>query len=236
MLGTVRRVSTAEAVAQHLIEQIRVGTFGPGDALPSERELQDKLGVGRLSLREGLARLSALGIIQVDHGKGATVQQAVSSSALGQVLLPLFPERDSKVLEDLLRTRSLIDGELACQAALKRTDKDLAALEELLDSPGQAMEDDAALAELDFSFHREIARIGDNAFLSAMVDALAGPIRSFLTCYVKVHGDRESVIERHRPILNAVRDGNADQARQAACAHLQACKSSVDMVVKSLRN
>jgi GntR family transcriptional repressor for pyruvate dehydrogenase complex len=130
----------------------------------------------------------------------------------------------------------LIDGELAYQAALKRTDEDLAVLEKLLDSPGQALTDDEALAELDLSFHQEIARIGDNPFLTAMVDALAAPIRSFLTCYVKVHGDRESVIQRHRPVLEAIRARDPEEAREAACAHLQACKSSVDMVIDGVRS
>ena len=65
---SIQPMSKAEAIVQHLVGRIRAGEFGPGDRLPSERHLQRELGVGRLSLREGLARLSALGIIRVDHG------------------------------------------------------------------------------------------------------------------------------------------------------------------------
>jgi len=228
MPGPVRRVSTSEAVANRLLERIRSGEFGPGDPFPSERDLQGQLGVGRLSLREGLARLSALGIIRVDHGKGARVRRKVDVEAVAQVLLPLFPHRQAKVLHDLLRARSVLDGELAAQAALVRTDEDIGSLRDLLEHPGEALSDDRALAELDFAFHREVARIGDNAYLAVVHDALATPIREYLLCYVRVHGNRQEVIERHRPILDAIVARDQAGARLAAVNHLEACKTSVD--------
>ncbi len=228
MLGPVRRISTAEAVANHLVARIRAGEFGPGDTFPSERILQDQLGVGRLSVREGLARLSALGIIQVDHGKGARVRDGVKVEAVGQVLVPLFPHRQAKTLHDLLRTRSVMDGEMAAQAALVRTDRDIETLRDLLDLPGEAVADDRALAELDFAFHREMARIGDNAYLAVLHEAMAEPIRDYLLCYVRVHPNRQEVIDRHRPILDAIIARDPEAARKAAVDHLEACKASVD--------
>ncbi len=228
MIGPVRRVSTAEAVAKHLMQRIRAGEFGPGDAFPSERDLQEQLGVGRLSVREGLARLSALGIIRVDHGKGARVRGGVDVEALGQVLVPLFPHRRAKAFQDLLQARRLLDSELAAQAALNRSWEDIRKLGDLLDHPGEALFDDGALAELDFAFHREVARMGDNAYLAVVHDALAEPIREYLLSYVRVHGNRQEVIDRHRPILDAIHAGDPDAARRAAVDHLEACKASID--------
>lgn len=233
MLEPVRRISTAEAVANRLVERIHSGEFGPGDVFPSERDLQSQLGVGRLSLREGLARLSALGIIRVDHGKGARVRQRVDVEAVAHALVPLFPHRQSKVLHDLLRARSVIDGELAAQAALVREEGDIVVLRDLLDRPGEAVSDDRALAELDFAFHREVARIGNNTYLAVLHDALATPIREYLLCYVRVHGNRQEVIDRHRPILDAIVARDGPGARLAAVSHLEACKASVDRFLMS---
>ena len=231
MIGLVRRVSTSEAVANHLVDRIRSGDFGPGDILPSERELQTQMGVGRLAIREGLARLSALGIVRVDHGRGTKIRHGVQTDALGQVFVPLFPNRHPKALEDLLRARSAIDSELASLAAQVRTDEDVRVLESLLGNPGKALKDDDALAQLDFDFHRQVARIADNGYLGPIHDALAGPIKEYLLCYVRIHKNRLEVVSRHRPILNAIRAQNSEAARHAALNHLEACKSSVDSCI-----
>lgn len=223
----VRRISTAEAVANHLVDLIRSREFGPGDTLPSERELQQKMSVGRVAVREGLARLSALGIIQVDHGKGARVREGVDVEAMGQVLMPLFPDRYPKALQDLLRARSAVDSELASLAAQGRTDEDLRILESLLDNPGRALTDDRALVDLDLNFHREVARIADNAYLTGFHEALAGPIKEYLLRDDRPRNRRE-VIDRHRPILEAIRAQDPAGARRAALDHLVVYSSSVD--------
>ncbi len=232
MATRIRRTSTAEAIVEHLLERIRGGEFGPGDRLPSERKLMGELGVGRLSLREGLARLSALGVIRVEHGKGAVVREGIDSGAIQQALVPLFPERDARALQDLVNARILIEGELAAGAALRRTRGDLRRLAELLDEPGEALDDDRALAELDYAFHRQIARIAGNAFLEVMQEALAEHIRSFLAHYAKAHGDKAGAVERHRPILDAIAAGDPEAARRAVGEHIAACKSSLEAYVE----
>jgi len=231
MIELVRRVSTAEAVANHLVDRIRSGDFGPGDNLPSERELQQQMGVGRLAVREGLARLSALGIVQVDHGRGTKIRQGVQTEALDQIFVPMFPDRHPKAMEDLLRARSAIDSELASLAARRRTDEDVRILAALLRDTDKALNDDEALAQLDFDFHREVARIADNSYLGPVHDALARPIKEYLLCYVRIHKNRREVVSRHIPILEAIRAQNPDGARRAALRHLEACKSSVDSFI-----
>ena len=223
----VRRTSTAEAIVEHLESRIRGGEFGPGDRLPSERQLQAELGVGRLALREGLARLCALGIIRVDHGKGAFVEEGVNTAAISRALVPLFPDRSEKRLQDLVAARSLVEAELTAAASQRRTESDLARLTALLETPGIALEDDRALAELDARFHNEVARIASNDFLRVMREALAEPIQTFLLHYAKANTDRRVVIDRHWPLLEAIREGSEASARQAAREHVKACTASL---------
>jgi GntR family transcriptional regulator, transcriptional repressor for pyruvate dehydrogenase complex len=228
---TVRRTSTAEAVFEHLMQRIRSRELKPGDWLPSERQMQEDLGVGRLALREGLARMSALGVIRVEHGKGACIQENVDGQAIANALMPLVPERDTKTLQDLVAARSLVEGELAALAAERRTDDDVARLQAMLAEPSEGLADQA-LADMDAEFHREVARIADNAFLTIMLDALRGHIRSFLLHYVRATRDRTSVVERHRPILKAIIERDAAEARTATRAHIDLCQSSLKAYVE----
>lgn len=217
---------------EHLLARIRAGEFGPGDWLPSERLLQEELGVGRLSLREALARLSALGIIRVDHGKGARIQQHIDKNAVINALVPSFPERNPKTLQDLVEARALIEGELAAKAARQHTQEDIERLKRILDEPGEALTNDRALAELDYSFHSEVARIADNAFLTVMMEALSNHIRSFLLHYVRAYRDPASVIDRHRPVLEAIIKGDPTRARDCARKHIDVCKSTLEAFIK----
>lgn len=228
MAEIVRRTSTAEAIVEHLLERIRLGEYGPGDRLPSERKMQGDLGVGRLSLREGLARLSALGVIRVDHGKGAYVCESIDTAAIGNALVPLIAQRNAKSMRDLIETRIVLEAELAARAAQRRTEKDLQHLEEMLDEPGAALTNDQALADLDLAFHGEIARIAGNEFLQVIREALAAQIRAFLVHFARSQSDHAEAIANHRPILQAIRDGEPDLARQAATEHICSCTESVE--------
>ena len=233
MSSKVRRVSAAEAVRKNLVKRIRDGEFGPGDPLPSERELQDRLGVGRLSLREGLAGLSALGIIQVDHGRGGYVRESVDHDAVANAMVPLFPERDAKALTDLLDARRLVEGELTALAAAKRTEDDLSRLRLILDEPGDALTNEEAMADLDYAFHREISRIADNQFLDVILDALRYHIRAFLSHYARSQNKNPAgVIERHRPVLTAIEARDPEAARKAAQEHITGCRKAVTEFMK----
>jgi DNA-binding FadR family transcriptional regulator len=224
----IRRISTPEMIVEHILKSIDRGEFRPGQRLPSERKLQEELGVGRLALREALARLSALGVIRVDHGRGAFLQECVRGETIGQVLTPLLAQRSPKSLEDLVQARSLIEGEVTALAAVRRIEADILRLEAMLDHPDVDPDDEETLAELDYAFHQEVARIADNEFLAVMLGALADQVRQFLLNYVRAYRDPVGIIERHRPIVDAIIAGDALRARDCAREHVNICKTSLE--------
>ncbi|MHC4434605.1 MAG: FadR/GntR family transcriptional regulator, partial [Planctomycetota bacterium] len=201
----------------------------------SERHLQEELGVGRLSLREGLARLSALGIIRIDHGKGAFVQARASSTSLAHAMTPCFSERDQKTMEDLVHTRELIEGELSSLAAQYRQEGDIQKLEAILENPGIPLMDEKELADVDLAFHMEIARVANNQFLAVMLKAIRTNIHGYLVHYVRAVNDPLLVVNRHWPILQAIIDQAPDQARELALAHVRECKSNLQSYVEAQR-
>jgi len=223
----LNKVSATDAVEAHLKDRIRRGEFTAGMPLPSERELLAQIGVSRLTLRESLARLTALGIIQVRHGKGAVVSDAVNVNALGDVLLPFCSRGESGRMQDLFEARGLIEGELAARAAARRRPADLERLNALLVVSPEDLADTAAFASRDLAFHREVARMAGNAFLTLMHEAICGHVEAFLVRYGRSRKARAAAMERHRPILDAIAAGDAERAREAASAHTLACLSTI---------
>lgn len=217
------RVSTTQAIVEHLKDRIQAGEFAPGSLLPSERELQEQLGVSRLAVRESLARLSALGIIRVAHGKGAFVSTEIDTNAIRDALSPLLPRNDFSRLRELLHARALIEGDQAAEAARKRTDEDIRRLEEILRPSPEVLADPEAYGDLDFRFHQQVARIAGNVFLTAMWEALASHIRVFLCEFARDPEVRESALERHRPILEAIAASRPGKARELGRNHLKPC-------------
>lgn len=223
MAGTALRVSATEAIVADLKERIRSGEFAPGELLPSEEKLRALYDVSRLTLREAIARLSAVGIVSVRHGKGAVVQDQVSVDALSDVLVPLYPDKSRMRLDELLESRAIIEGEVAALAAGRRTEDDIERLEPLLTPDPASLKNPQAFADRDYAFHLEVTRAARNSFLLLMYQGFYPPIRDFLIGYARTRSRREQALRRHIPIFEAIVDGDAERARRSARVHMKAC-------------
>lgn len=227
----IKRVTATESIVESLKQRIMDGEFGPGAQLPSEQCLLKEYAVSRLTLREALARLSALGIIHVHHGKGAFVEASISVSALNNVLIPLFPQHDLKRMNDLIEARNVIESEIAARVAEIRTPEHIRLLQEILEYNDTVLDDPLVFAERDYAFHLALVEIADNQFFYAMYQALHRQIKAFLVQYAQSISDRGAAMERHRPILEAIRGGDAPRARELARAHAAICASYVRKMI-----
>ena len=216
----IGKLSTAEAVFLHLKKLIVNGDLKAGDALPSERELQATLGVSRISLREGLARMSALGLIVVSHGKGAVVSTDIRMESLEDALLPLSFSNDGESLEELYAARIMIESELAALAAVRRSEAQIQAMEENMDQMKERLADESSFVELDLEFHRIIEDAAGNRFLSLMHRAIEGPVASIVSMHGASIERREKALGRHDRIKTAIEQKDALGARELARKHL----------------
>ncbi|MBN1670200.1 MAG: FadR family transcriptional regulator [Kiritimatiellae bacterium] len=223
MQAAIRTVSTAEAVVNHFRERIEAGALKPGDPLPSERILQRSLGISRFSLREGLARLSALGIITIRHGKGAFVTDAVDRDSLGGVLTPLFSSRDQETADELLDARAIIESQLATLAARRADGADLARIEEILDRSERALGDPAAFGRLDYEFHHQLAIVAKNRFLRTMIETLTDHMTSFLIEHARSAPARKAALNHHRQIYACVVERDSETIGPRMTAHIMHC-------------
>ena len=119
-----------DVLADDLRERILRGDFPEGTALPTERELGERYGLSRASVREALRILESEGLIQTRPGRngGASVKQPTADSIARSV--GLFVRGRRIRLKSLLETREVIEPAVARLAALNRTDADIAALAE----------------------------------------------------------------------------------------------------------
>jgi len=219
-MSLFQKTSAVEAVVKLLIGRIHSGEYQAGQKLPSERLLQEEIGVGRLTLREALSRLNAMGIITTAHGRGTYVEDDIKSQTFRDILVPYFALNDPKRLGDLVVARSMLESEIAGLVAEQRTDADLAALAEIVDYrfPPDIKLDE--VVQQDLLFHQKLAEIIDNGFLAKMHEALVDNIRLFLREYVKSKTSPEEVMWPHIPILEAIKLGDAESARHHARMHV----------------
>ncbi len=214
------KTSTVETLVNSLMERINNGVYTPGSKLPSERILQDELGVGRLALREALNRLSAMGIIETTHGKGTFVLDRLKSRTLKNMLIPHFALSSSERLKELVDARAMIESEIAGLAAQQRSDDDIRRLESILSQEVDQSTSPEVIAYMDLQFHQELSLIIDNHFLVLMHEAITSHIRIFLNAFVTNKANPAEVLNAHRPILEAIRRGNADDARNLVRLHI----------------
>ena len=116
-----------EQIAASIADAILDGVFTPGSALPPERDLADQLGVNRTSLRQGLARLQQMGLIEVRHGSGSVVRdpEGLTHPAVVEALVrKLGPE----FLVELLEIRGALGPLIGRLAAQRSTVEDARAL------------------------------------------------------------------------------------------------------------
>lgn len=219
------KVSASEVIFHYFREKIKSGELKPGDPLPSERTLQKQLGVSRFSLREGLARLNAIGAIDTHHGKTTRVSQQVNTDSLKNVFLPMQAKNDTQSRGDLYEARVVLETEIAGLAAQRHTEEDLKGLRANLTSAEAALGDGDVFGSLDLEFHERIADAARNRFFKQM----HAVIRDQLEPVMKLHGNAEEqrrlILRKHTDLFEAIEAGDARAARQLARDHLGVFKT-----------
>ena len=228
MKPLLSKISTSEAVANYFKSEIEKGRLQPGDQLPSERVLQEQLGISRFSLREGLARLNALGIIDIIHGRGTFVSREINPESIGIVLVPFRSRNPDRFYEDLFEARMFIEGSLAVLAAQRRSEKDLAAMRENLEQSEARLDNPDIFGELDYKFHRLIAVMAGNMFLTRMLDIIDDSIHSFLAGHAKNRPSRENALEGHREIFCCIEKKDAGTIGALTRRHIKGCKKNFE--------
>jgi DNA-binding FadR family transcriptional regulator len=211
-----------QQIADQLSALITSGEFGVGQRLPSERDLAVQLGVSRPSLREALIALELEGMVEVRVGAGIWVTASFRPGAAK-------PHSDGEAPFELLRARSLIEGETAALAAHDATPSELAAIRATLTAMERAHTSGHGYAAADREFHVRIATATHNGVLHSVVldlwDRGRGAIWKRMADHFETPELRGQVLCDHRAIYKALAEHDARAARSAMHAHLRSIEA-----------
>ncbi|RVT85797.1 FCD domain-containing protein [Rhodobacteraceae bacterium CCMM004] len=218
----------SEKLSQSVVRQVELlilrGILRPGERLPSERELAERMGVSRPSLREAVAELQDRGLLTTRAGAGIYVAD-VLGSAFSPALTRLFARHDEAV-SDYVAFRRDMEGLAVDRAARLGSATDLAVVGTVFTKMQAAHErGDAALeAQLDADFHTAIVEASHNVIMLHMMRSMYQLLRDGVFYNRQVmfrqRTTRSTLLDQHRAINAALQDRDAEGARAAMEAHL----------------
>lgn len=230
----------SQAVVQQIELLILRGILRPGERLPSERELSDRLGVSRPSLREAVGDLQARGLLESRPNAGIFVAD-VLGSAFSPALIGLFAAHEEAVF-DYIAFRRDMEGLAAERAARLASDTDLAVIATIFSKMEAAHQkrDPADESELDANFHMAIIEASHNVImlhmLRSMYDLLRRGVFYNRQVMFKNRATRDQLLDQHRAINAALQARDPAAARAAVEGHLSFVETAMADQAKALRN
>lgn len=217
-LQPVQKRSLTQEAFDQLVAYVEEGPLRPGDALPSQQELADQLGVSRPVLREAMQRLEAAGLVEIRHGSGSYVAQPPAESLLERILGHFTYDQAVHLLE----ARMIIEAECAALAAVRATEEDFAAMQAAVDKIRELAEQGELTIDGADAFHEALTAASHNSVLAALGKLFKMPnyiqgIRVELAL-PDISGHE---YESHNRLLEAIRLRDPDLARSRVREHLE---------------
>ena len=211
---------TGAAIRAYIVDK----QLKPGDPLPSEAELATLLDVGKTSVREGLRRLEAHGVVEVRRGKGLFVGTFSFGPLIEQ--LPYGLQADSVPLRQLLQTRRALEEVLISEVAKIVTADDLRVLDDLVEQMRVNADHGRVPAEVDQAFHQALFAPLGNPFVLQLIDVFWSIFRKAADHIVL--DLRRPTADDHAAIVDALRSGDRAAMTKAVDRHFEDLQRSLD--------
>ena len=235
---------TPEKLSQSVVRQIEQlilrGILRPGERLPSERDMAEKLGVSRPSLRDAISELADRGLLASRAGSGVFVAE-VLGSAFSPALIDLFSTHEEAVF-DYIAFRRDMEGMAAERAARLGSETDLRVIDTIFRKMEAAhtKRDPTDEAGLDAQFHLSIIEASHNVIMlhvmRSMYDLLRQGVFYNRQVMFKNRVTRELLLDQHRAINTGLQTRDPVAARAAIEAHLSFVAQSLTDQIKADQN
>jgi GntR family transcriptional regulator, transcriptional repressor for pyruvate dehydrogenase complex len=218
------RVSTGR-ISEVIVGQIRLlmrqGQLKPGDRLPPERELCDRFGVSRVTVREALRMLQSSGLVEIRVGAhGGAFVTAPSSNRVGEGLSDLLT-LSVITASDVTEMRMILEVGIVTLVCDRATEDDLADLEKICDRAEEALHNGDYTMNISLEFHARVARATHNPAVETLVESFREPILMSLEHAKETAPEMGALgVEEHRRFIDAVRRRDADEASGIMREHL----------------
>ena len=232
-----------EKLSTSVVRQIELlilrGILRPGERLPAERELSERLGVSRPSLREAVAELQDQGLLTTRAGSGIFVAE-VLGSAFAPALVRLFATHEDAVF-DYLAFRRDLEALAAERAARVGSDSDLKVVQAIFDkmaAPGSRSAEEEA--RLDAQFHMAILEASHNVVMLHMMRSMFELLKQGVfynrAMMFRNRMTRDMLLDQHRAINAALQARDPAAARTAVAAHMNYVQLALQEQARAERN
>ena len=202
-----------EKLSDDIVSYILEENLQPGDRLPNESVLAEKLGAGRSSVREAVKLLASRNIVTVRQGSGTYV-----SASPGVVEDPLGFTFIGKLAADLLEIRFLLEPSVAAWAAARAEEEDIRRIRKLCDETEQLLKEGKDHTKKDVEFHTAIGISSKNLVVPRLMPVINSAVPLFIDLTKNVL--RQETIDTHREITEAIAAHDAARASDAMYLHL----------------
>ena len=225
-----RRSKLSEQIADFLEEEILAGGK-VGERLASEQQLTERFSASRTVVREALKILRARGLIASRTGSGAYVTKP-DVEDLSHMVTRIIRMDDAIDYRSVYDVRYYLEAAAVRAAAEKATEENFAELDEILLKLRNYNIGVLERRDLDFQFHKSIARYSGNPLLSLLVETMANVFKDVIRIGIFVEGGIDDAITRHQRIMDALRARDAERAEKMVFEHLDQSRRNYEVYYK----
>jgi len=216
LLPPIQTTARDDAVLKALAGFVRQEALGPGEKLPTERILAERLKVSRNTVREALTRWEGLGLVERRQGSGTYLKVAVSPDML-HMPLTLAGGNDFTGLMRTLEIRRALEAEAAALCAIRAGKAEIDEIERKLDIMEEAFQTRAGMsAEEDWEFHQAVYRASGNPLFEQIIAAMHELFHRFWEHPLGVRDFGNASFPYHRTIFDRIAAHDSDGARAEA--------------------
>lgn len=223
-------------VADQIEQLIADESLHPGDKLPGEREMAERMGVSRTVVREAIRVLGVRGLVQVKTGCGTYVQEPSAKDAAASIGRFLKLRQGDAPFAHVHEVRSMIELETAGLAAERATDDDIGRLERTIEGMAAHRQDLDAYIKCDHAFHEGLAEATHNSLFNVLLGPISDLLHQVILVSVQAPGALDVGLSHHRNILAQVQRRDPQAARQAMREHLTEARSLVQTAQQQTRH
>lgn len=220
----IRKMRAYEAIVRQLQSLIAQGELRPGDRLMTERELAEQFRVSRVTVRQALSVLQAMGLVESRVGDGTFARGSQVPTVT--VLAPVLSPTGSTLLEQL-ELRRLIEPEVARLAASRATPVHLQEMTRYIGQQKHKMERGQPFIDEDSAFHMAVARSSGNDLLVRMMENIHELLRDSREQSLQTRSGRALSLAGHERILDAISRHDPGAAHRAMRRHVLEVESTI---------
>ncbi|OIQ18770.1 FadR/GntR family transcriptional regulator [Lacinutrix sp. MedPE-SW] len=218
ILTNIEKLDTQKFIISGIRDLINQKNLEPGDKLPAERVLSEKLEVSRNNIREAIQKLEFYGLLKSIPQSGTFVAN-IGVIALNGMIDDIL-RLEEPDFKSLVETRILLELKTVKLAALRRTDEDLIKMKEALEAYTEKVNAGKDAVQEDLLFHLAIAKASGNSTINTLMLMITPEIiTNFETHHVCDKGLAQLGIKEHEAIFAAIKKQNPKLAKQKMKEH-----------------